>query len=258
MFFLGLYSKLLITVLIGITTAISGTPQIPNSHAPEKIIKPVEVKAEAPIKQPVEEPPYCGMDENGKVQLVGDASTCYIPLRKLLENKGITTPSDIRLEVSKSQRLLRLFVNGEMVKSYVIGLGGSPDQIKTRRGDSATPQGDYYICQKIPQSRFFMSMKVSYPNIDDARRGLQNGLIDQGTYNQIVNAINSHQVPPMNTGLGSDICIHGGGSGNADWSGNPPSVKVRDWTAGCMALDNPEMKELFSFVPTGTPVKILP
>lgn len=250
----GLYPKLLLSLLVGAVAVVTGQSMVSGPEVSSEAPEP----AEKIVGQVVEEPAYCGMDENGKVYLRGEASTCYIPLRKLLDRKGISNPSDIRIEVSKSQRLLRLFVNGEVVKSYVVGLGGNPDLPKIRRGDSATPVGEYYVCQKLPNSKFYLSLKISYPNIDDARRGLQNGLINQATCNKIVNAINARKIPPMNTRLGSDICIHGGGAGKVDWSGKPASVKVNDWTAGCMALANPEMKELFGFIPVGTPVKIMP
>lgn len=177
------------------------------------------------------------------------------PLGGVLKAEGIT-PRSIEINVDKSDRALQLVVNGQVVKSYLVALGGSPDTDKSRRGDKATPEGDYYVCQRLTQSRFYLSLKVSYPNIEDARRGLKSGLIDQATYNAIARAINSRQAPPMATALGGDICIHGGGSGELDRATGTPVAKVSDWTAGCMALNNPEMKELFEFIPLGTPVHI--
>ena len=67
----------------------------------------------------------------------------------------------------------------------------------------------------------------------------------------IINAIRARTKPPQNTRLGGDIFIHGGGSGKLFGS-------VRDWTLGCVALENDEMKELFDLIPLRTPVKIVP
>jgi murein L,D-transpeptidase YafK len=151
---------------------------------------------------------------------------------------------------------MKLIVDGQDVKTYLFGLGGNPDKPKTRRGDSATPEGEYYVCQKLPNSRFYLSLKLAYPNATDAERGVSRGLIDSRTCEKIKSAVESRRVPPMNTRLGGDICIHGGGAGKIDWSGGAPTMKVRDWTAGCIALENRQMKELFEFIPVGTVVRI--
>ena len=77
------------------------------------------------------------------------------------------------------------------------------------------------------------------------RRGLANKLITQGEYDQIVEAIGKKQMPPQNTKLGGEIYIHGGGIQD-------------DWTWGCIALDNADMKALFDVAVVGMRVKILP
>jgi L,D-peptidoglycan transpeptidase YkuD (ErfK/YbiS/YcfS/YnhG family) len=86
---------------------------------------------------------------------------------------------------------------------------------------------------------------LSYPNIEDAERGLKNGLITQAEHDEIVKAINEKAMPPQKTKLGGEIYIHGGGC-------------KADWTAGCMALDNEEMQEIFEAIEVGTAVKIVP
>ncbi len=56
-------------------------------------------------------------------------------------------------------------------------------------------------------------------------------------------AIQNKKTPLQNTALGGEIYIHGGGSAG-------------DWTWGCVALKNEEIKELFDALPVGTIVKI--
>jgi murein L,D-transpeptidase YafK len=150
-----------------------------------------------------------------------------------------------RIIVYKSDRRLELYSNGEMVRAYRIGLGTNPVGDKVRQGDRRTPEGQFYVCIKNPKSQFYLSLGLSYPNEEDAERGLRDGLIDRVRYNQIVNAIRSRRTPPQNTALGGEIFIHGHGSAS-------------DWTWGCVALDNPDIKELFDAVPVGTPVLIRP
>lgn len=197
-------------------------------------------------------------DSGKRVPITGAAATYITPLDQLLRRHGIGRPTNLSIEIRKSARLMTLYVDGTRVKTYVIGLGGSPDAKKTRRGDSATPEGLYYVCQKLPQSQYYLSLKLSYPNVDDARQGIARGLIDKTTFDKIQRAISGRKMPPMNTRLGGNICIHGGGAGRLNWKGKPPYVDVNDWTAGCVAVRNSDMDELFSLIPLGTPVRIRP
>jgi murein L,D-transpeptidase YafK len=158
--------------------------------------------------------------------------------------------AQFRIIIKKAERKLYLYrLEGKeenLQKTYQISLGSNPTGTKLRQGDGATPEGDYYVTHKNPRSRFYLSLGLSYPNISDAEAGLQAGLISKREYNAISGAIRQKTKPPQNTRLGGDIFIHGGGSG------------IRDWTIGCIALENEEMKELFDLIPVKTPVKIVP
>src|SRR5215510_4821848 len=160
-----------------------------------------------------------------------------------------------RILVKKGERKLYLYVweNGKerLAKTYQIALGNNPTGSKHRQGDGATPEGDYYITHKNASSKFYLSLGVSYPNIADADKGLKDGLITKAEHQAIVAAIRAKTKPPQNTKLGGDIFIHGGGTGKL-------FGLVRDWTLGCVALENDEIKELFDLIPPRTPVKIVP
>jgi murein L,D-transpeptidase YafK len=160
-----------------------------------------------------------------------------------------------RILVKKGERKLYLYVwdggKERLAKTYQIALGNNPTGSKRRQGDGATPEGDYYITHKNPRSNFYLSLGVSYPNIVDADKGLKEGLITKAEHQAIVAAIHAKTKPPQNTKLGGDIFIHGGGTGKL-------FGLVRDWTLGCVALENDEIKELFEMIPVKTPVKIVP
>jgi murein L,D-transpeptidase YafK len=160
-----------------------------------------------------------------------------------------------RILVKKGERKLYLYVleggKERLAKTYQIALGNNPTGSKGRQGDGATPEGDYYITHKNARSRFFLSLGVSYPNIADAEKGLKEGLITKAEHQAIVGAIRAKTKPPQNTRLGGDIFIHGGGTGKL-------FGLVQDWTLGCVALENEEIKELFEMIPVKTPVKIVP
>lgn len=160
-----------------------------------------------------------------------------------------------RILIRKGERKLYLYVmegdKERLAKTYQIALGNNPSGTKRRQGDGATPEGNYYITHKNPRSNFYLSLGISYPNIVDADKGLKYGLITKAQHKAIVDAVNTKAKPPQNTRLGGDIFIHGGGTGKL-------FGLVRDWTLGCVALENDEIKELFETIPAKTPVKIVP
>ncbi|MEJ7701836.1 MAG: L,D-transpeptidase family protein [Pyrinomonadaceae bacterium] len=91
--------------------------------------------------------------------------------------------------IKKKERTLELFDGGRLVKTYKIALGFAPEGDKQREGDGKTPEGEFYIFTKNDKSKFYLSLGLSYPNVEDATRGLQNELISQAEYDSIVKAI---------------------------------------------------------------------
>lgn len=148
-----------------------------------------------------------------------------------------------KIVVSKGRRRLMLYSGGNLVRAYRVGLGLSPTDDKIKQGDRRTPEGEFYIFTKNDKSAYYLSLGVSYPNAEDAERGLRDGLINRAQYNRILNAIRRKRTPPQNTPLGGQIYIHGNGSQS-------------DWTWGCVALDDKDIRELFDAVPTGAQVII--
>lgn len=157
-------------------------------------------------------------------------------------SRPITKP---RIVVYKKERKLELYSGDKLVRSYRIGLGFNPVPDKEREGDGATPEGDFYVFVKNNKSAYYLSLGISYPNVEDAERGLRDGLITRAQYDAIVDAHRRKATPPQHSKLGGLIYIHGHGAGS-------------DWTLGCVALENEDMKELFDSVSVGTPVTIKP
>lgn len=154
----------------------------------------------------------------------------------------ITNP---KVVVKKSDRILQLWDGDVLYGSYPIGLGWEPVGHKQKEGDGRTPEGIYYVCTRNIYSRFYLSLGVSYPNKEDGKEALDLGLIDQTTYEQIVDAIDKKAQPPWYTAMGGEIMIHGHGSHS-------------DWTAGCVAVENDIMDILWDSCPIGTPIHIEP
>ena len=179
--------------------------------------------------------PFIGLAANGSP--AKDNSANAKPAQSPLK---LVSPSIV---VTKSKRSLQLYSAGRVVRTYRVGLGLNPVEDKIKAGDRRTPEGEFYICMKNAHSQFYLSLELSYPNLRHAERGLRDGLISRAQYNQIVRALERKRVPPQNTRLGGELFIHGKGSQS-------------DWTWGCIALDDRDIKELFDSVPVGTPITI--
>ena len=168
------------------------------------------------------------------------------PIHSFQEDHPLPLPlKNPSIVVYKGKRQLELFANGKLVRTYRVGLGFNPVDDKTKEGDGCTPEGEFYVFVKNPRSAYYLSLGLSYPNIEDAERGLRDRMISKALHKKIVNAIRSKKAPPQYTPLGGLIYIHGNGSQS-------------DWTWGCVALDNEPMKELFDAVQVGTRVQIHP
>jgi len=154
-----------------------------------------------------------------------------------------------RIVVAKQARSLFVMWDEQVERSYPIVLGRNAAADKAVEGDHATPLGEFYICAKNPRSKFFLSMCLSYPNAEDAERGLAAGLISPGEHGDILAALREKRLPPQHTRLGGEIYIHG-----QDPTARPAAPK--DWTRGCIALDNGAMQHLYERIALGTPVLI--
>jgi murein L,D-transpeptidase YafK len=155
-----------------------------------------------------------------------------------------------RIVIEKAARTLRLYVGERLECTYPIALGRNSGADKAVEGDEATPTGKFYICSKNPRSKFFLSLCLSYPNAEDAERGLAAGLISTEEHAQILAAVRLKRLPPQRTRLGGEIYIHGQNPA-------PPPAAHKDWTRGCIALANDAMQDLYARIELGTPVVIL-
>jgi murein L,D-transpeptidase YafK len=136
-----------------------------------------------------------------------------------------------RIVVVKSTRTLTLMSDGKVLKTYKVALSREPVGAKERAGDHKVPEGEYVVDSKVPHSRFYLGLHISYPNAADRERARKLG------------------VKP-----GGNIEIHGLDSKYA-WVGS--LQRYVDWTDGCIAVTNPEIEEIYKLVAVGTLVEIL-
>ncbi len=138
-----------------------------------------------------------------------------------------TGPAITLVEIHKADRKMFLIAGDKVVKTYNIQLGGNPVGPKQFEGDGKTPEGSYYITHRNPRSAYHLSLGISYPNAA-----------------QVAYAKAQGKQP------GGDIFVHGQPNRRSSGGG--------DWTAGCIAVTNREIEEIYRMVNPGTPINIFP
>jgi murein L,D-transpeptidase YafK len=136
-------------------------------------------------------------------------------------------PEVTRVVVMKSDRRMYLMHNDAVLRAFEIELGFAPVGDKQVEGDGKTPEGRYFIDRRNPNSSFHLSLGISYPNEAD-----------------IAEAAALGQSP------GGDIFIHGETTG--------PRRGTENWTAGCIAVTDREMEDIYAMVTKGTAIDIFP
>jgi murein L,D-transpeptidase YafK len=140
-----------------------------------------------------------------------------------------------RVVVKKGERRLELHWGGEVYRSYKISLGDNPKGHKMMEGDERTPEGNYILDWRNPNSSYYKSIHISYPN-----------------------ALDRSVARSLGVSPGGMIMIHG----LPNWLSSPSladEYRRLDWTDGCIAVgSNAEMEEIWRLVRDGTPITILP
>ena len=137
-----------------------------------------------------------------------------------------------KIIVEKSVRQLSLYAQGQLLKTYNVSLGFQPEGKKQQESDGRTPEGVYAIDYKNPDSHYHLSLHVSYPDANDSKNAEKLGV-----------------------SAGGNIMIHGMKNG---YSYIGKFHRFKDWTAGCIAVTDNEMDEIWQAVDEGTIIEIKP
>lgn len=139
--------------------------------------------------------------------------------------KKYNGPEVTRLQVVKQRRKLYVFHHATLLESYNVHLGNVAEGPKRFRGDGKTPEGTYVIDRRNPRSSYHLSLGISYPNEADREYAAYFG-----------------------RDPGGDIFVHGGP--------NKGDKRGKDWTAGCIAVRDGQMEDIYAMVRLGTPIDI--
>lgn len=127
--------------------------------------------------------------------------------------------------VNKEDRRMFLMHHDKVLKDYKIKLGFAPVGHKEIEGDGRTPEGLYHIDRRNPNSRFHLSLGISYPNEQDVAHA-----------------------KALGKSPGGEIFIHG--------QQNPFKRDKDDWTWGCISVKNKQMEDIYAMVSDGTPIAL--
>jgi murein L,D-transpeptidase YafK len=157
---------------------------------------------------------------------------CFATLASASTSMAVTTKAVDKVLVLKAERQLQLLHRGKVIKSYRISLGKQPKGPKFREGDNRTPEGFYWIDWRKTSSNYNLSMHISYPNAADREAATAKGLQPGGM-----------------------IMVHGTPIDEEypEWY-----FHTLDWTNGCIAMKNGDMREVWGLVRDGTLIEIRP
>ena len=137
-----------------------------------------------------------------------------------------------RVVVEKSARKLHLMKDGKAFRTFRIALGIRPVGDKEFEGDFKTPEGSYLLDARNPNSEYFLSIHISYPDNGDVRNARERGLDPGG-------AIMIHGQPNIPTR-------------------SEAYYRTQDWTNGCIAVSNSDMIDIWLMTEHNTPIDIRP
>ena len=134
--------------------------------------------------------------------------------------------------IKKSERKLLLLKNNQVLRTMGISLGLAPKGHKFEEGDFRTPEGRYRLTERNSASDFFLSILISYPNVNDTREAKLSGVLP-----------------------GGQIMIHGQPN---DPMRSAEYYRRTDWTDGCIAVSNSDMVDIWLMTRPSTPIRIVP
>ncbi len=155
--------------------------------------------------------------------------------------KTIATQSDENpyyIIIDKSDYELKVYDDDGWYATYPVVFGGKDLGDKMKEGDRKTPNGSFKIVLKKIHPKWGPELLLNYPNevsyqkFNDRK---QKGLI------------------PKSARIGDGIAIHATRP-EEEWTID----NFYNWTDGCVSVKYTEMKDLFSYIPVGTPVTIQP
>ena len=138
--------------------------------------------------------------------------------------------------VSKKDYELKVYDDQGWYATYPCVFGSDDLRDKYMEGDKRTPDGKFKVILKKIHPQWGFELLLDYPNeesIEKFRERKEEGLI------------------PRSAKIGGGIAIHATRP-QEEWTVD----YYQNWTDGCISLKYSEAKDLYSYIPVGTPVTI--
>jgi len=223
--FFGVLALLTLGIGIGLYRGLQAPPA--STPSVTQVMPPATSTTEGESR-PAAIPPSADQQANDRLATL---DTKTRPLNRPDQPLAANILAD-RILVEKKARRLTLFHGNRPLKTYDIALGRQPNGPKRFQGDNKTPEGHYKIDARKEDSAYHRALHISYPNQQDIAFAATQKRPTGG-------AIMIHGLP---NGMGSMGRLH----------------LLKDWTAGCIAMTNSEIEELWRVVRNGTPIEIRP
>lgn len=210
---------------LGLLESEPAKAQLPRTERVDTVVPPASHPAAASTELIVERSPSAAYDVLHRLGLLA-APSHAVPASAVHR-------AQVRVLVEKSKRRLYVLRDGKPLLEYPVMLGGEPQGPKRQAGDLRTPEGLYTLDWRNSKSRFYKSIHISYPGPQDRMSAEERG-VDPGG---MIMLHGEHDDPAMRRIL---------------------RRRARDWTEGCIAINNDAMDEIWHAVPDGTPIEIRP
>ncbi|HQR73765.1 MAG TPA: L,D-transpeptidase family protein [Sulfurovum sp.] len=172
-----------------------------------------------------------GPDFDSEVE--GNQYTLSECKEELLEAEDFSEQESIdRIVVVKAERKMYLYKDNKIQSTLPVSLGKNPVGAKEKQGDNKTPEGEFWISKKLCSPKYYRSLCISYPRPEDRAKAAKKGL-----------------------NPGGDVTIHAQPTWNATGKGDKYTL-TQNWTQGCVAVTNTDMKKLWYAVREGVPIVI--
>jgi murein L,D-transpeptidase YafK len=147
-----------------------------------------------------------------------------------------STENPYYIIIDKSDYELKVYDDEGWYATYPIVFGSKDLSDKMKEGDKLTPDGKFKVILKKIHPKWGPELLLDYPN--DVSYKKFNERVAKG-------------ILPKSAKIGNGIAIHATRP-DEEWTVD----NFYNWTDGCVSVKYTEMKDLFSYIPVGTPVTI--
>ncbi len=138
--------------------------------------------------------------------------------------------------ISKKNYELKVYDDEGWYATYPCVFGSNDLRDKYMEGDKRTPEGKFKVLLKKSNSKWGFELLLDFPNTESLQKFHER--IARGEI-------------PRNAKIGGGIAIHATRP-QEEWTVD----YFQNWTDGCISLKYSEAKDLYSYIPVGTPVTI--